>query len=666
MPSAADFPVTAATSAPTDAAEREQRLRDWRDDRLQRDPKVSALSDWDIRRLAESGAFTADEIRAESARLNAAALVRDHADDIAAALAARDAAHSSDVVSSQVISPETAATASDRDTGPWLPTGSFVPHQFNSPLDPRAVLPGIQIDDEDGALRLQWRPAEHLPGTVIYRVIEDTREWPRGTPDDAHTLGVTSATDITTTRIRPQGAVTYLAVWAYTGADEAAARAAEGEVIAQGEIIWPATGVSLVVTDRDTVVGRVEAPPGVRLVVQRFQADEPVHNDPSRALTSAVVESSGFHDRSPKLAVDLTYAVFVEAVLPDGQTRVSDRYVSADTRVDPAPVWIELDVRESATAPGAWDVHWADPGFGSVEVYLSDEPLPPGLSDGPRSRSTLERSRLLPEHRLPNYIARTQDGCLLQECYLKPDWTRSYFTVVHVVSDEQVQVGATVGKVMPAAPRDVRLVERVDSKILTFDWPRGVSLVEVHQGLIGHPPVSFDDARDLIGTMDSVQNYLRRGGLQITRPLPAIGCALHVVGVIYEQGQAVRSAPTTIEYPGLCRVQYRIVAGRADGVVPSEQFPADQARFEIFADNDLQELALCAVANPNRLPLHPGDGTHLADAVIAVAAKTEVVPFVLSLKQSSAHVRVFVSDRALAGKVALLDPPLPSMWVPVV
>lgn len=652
--------------APSRVDERASRLSQWREDKVRQDSQVEALSRWDINTLAESGATTPEELREVAPRLNAAVVVEQYADAISKVLTATDAGGSGVGAGVAAAAPalrEGSVGGSDDGSveGPWIGDGWFAPTDYSQIVSDDVVLPGLECSVEGGRTRLRW------PGTsdgasevVVYRVVESPDGWVRVAPEDGSLVGVTTQTEVSTEHLGARGAVSYLTVWANLGSDEQSARGAQGRVVAQGEILWPVSDLELRVTPADTVVGTVTAAPGTKLRVVRFEPGERITSNPSHVPSDLSVADSAFTDRRPPRATDLTYAVYSEVVLPNGQPRTSESYASATVRVDAAPQPVQLHVSGNQDTPGTWDLAWVPPDFGEVEVYLTDEPVPPGLGDGVLSREALERNGLTSANQLPNFTVTEGERVVLKECHVDQDWVRCYFTAVHVVGDRQLRVGPSVSQVRPAPPRHVQLSERVDSQILTFDWPRGVSMVEVHSG--SRKQTAFDEtsARDIIATIDSPDTYLRLGGLLLTN-LPAIGCTLHLVGVIYDGGRAIRSAPATVDYPGLVRLRYHVRPARADGAPVTPTAPADRLQVLLRSDADLPQVHVALVANDRRLPLFPGDGAHLGAELVSLAAGKAATVFELPLGTSPAFVRLFVIDKAQADRVAVIDPQLSQM-----
>ena len=601
--------------------ERASTLSRWRETVVRQDSQVEALSRWDINTLAESGASSPDEVRAVAPRLNAAVVVEQYADSISAVLSAMNgAAGAPSAVGGSGAGAAAAPSIDAPVEGPWIADGWFAPTDYSEIVSDDAVLPGVECSVEDGRTKLRWpRAFDETSEAVVYRVVESPDGWARVAPEDGRLVGVTTAAEVSTERLTPRGAVSYLTVWANRGGDEQSARGAQGRVIAQGEILWPVSDLKLTVTPANTVVGTVSAAPGTRLRVVRFEPGERITSDPSHAPSDLSIADSAFTDRQPPRGIDLTYAVYSEVVLPNGQPRTSESFASAAVRVDAAPLPVQLHVSGNQDTPDTWDLSWAPPAFGEVEVYLTEEPVPPGLGDGVLSREALERNGLTVASQLPKYTVTDGDRVVLKECHVDQDWVRCYFTAVHVVGDRQMRVGPSVSQVRPTPPRDVRLSERVDSKILTFDWPRGVSMVEVHQASRNQATFDETSARDIIATIDSPDTYLRLGGLLLTT-LPAIGCTLHLVGVIYDGGRAIRSAPATIDYPGLVRLAYHLRPARADGAPVTPTAAADRLRLLLRSDADLPQVHVAVVANTRRLPLFPGDGEHLGAEMVPLAA----------------------------------------------
>ncbi|MDD0859584.1 hypothetical protein NHF46_21500 [Arthrobacter alpinus] len=75
------------------------------------------------------------------------------------------------------------------------------------------------------------------------------------------------------------------------------------------------------------------------------------------------------------------------------------------------------------------------------------------------------------------------------------EWTRTYFTPVTVL-DGRAHVGPSSVSTRPTRIRNAKVVERVDSQILTFEWPEGADAVMVYTGATGHgPDAAMGDSR---------------------------------------------------------------------------------------------------------------------------------------------------------------------------
>ncbi|MCY4671660.1 MAG: hypothetical protein OXC29_27210, partial [Rhodococcus sp.] len=189
-------------------------------------------------------------------------------------------------------------------------------------------------------------------------------------------------------------------------------------------------------------------------------------------------------------------------------------------------------------------------------------------------------------------------NCVMAEVSWPRGWTRAYFTPVTTL-DNAVQVGKTVTATRPlGAVRHLRLVERCAEQLLTFAWPEGAAAIEVHVSSRG-----MDSASALAqpaGHEISRSRYERDGGLHFPSQLPANGCSVHVVPVSYTAGNKVLGAPSVVDYPGLLRVQYDIIARSAGLVLDIALAPERDTH---------GSPPFILVYNANRLPLSSMDGT---------------------------------------------------------
>lgn len=633
------------------------RLMQWRGEH--RDPAVAGIGDQDLARLASSGAATEPEVRMIVARLSSQAVVTQYTGQIAAALGGGVAPAEPPAPEPEPEpepAPEPAATQVDpRAPFAWEKAPSFAPFAWaDGPAEPFGHLSAEQ--DGEGVL-LAWTPAPTRAAVTLYRVVESASSWPSGAPELGASVGITRATSGTVT-LHPTGPVTYLAVWVNQGDSLLSAAHAQPRLVGVAQIVWPPTELSVQVTANRTVAALLTAPEGSRVEVQRFPKGANVSYDINRELDRDYVSSTGFRDLTPPMGSDLVYAAFCVAELADGRSVVSTP-ITAVAHVVPEVQQLTVQVARSSSTPGAYDLTWLPPSNGKVYLYATPEHPPHGLENEPRTAEIIEGQGLTPEFRI-NYPPIDLGGLMTIKDYsVDPSWVRVHFVAVHWVSDESVWVGPAVSMVTPHAPSHAEIVERVDSEIITFAWPEGVTVVQAYQGPTGE---SLDPAGSEPIAQLTDDEYVRMGGMRITRTLPSQGCAVHLFGVVYLDGRPVYSEPTSLDYPGITRLRYGVVPYGYDGNPAGNAQPAS---YRLFAevDDQLHDTSLVIVGRRDRLPLHPTDGQHLQQVNVSLVAGQRSMIAELSFGGAPAFIRAFVQDEAVAGSVAVLDPPIHELEV---
>lgn len=506
-----------------------------------------------------------------------------------------------------------------------------------------------ELDGDD--VRLAWIPAPAGPTVTLYRIVESSSTWPSGAPEVGGLVGVTTATS-GTLRLRGSGPVTYLAVWANQGSSVLDASHSQPVLIGVSQIVWPPRELSAQVTPNRTVAAVLSAPSGSRVEVQRFPEGVTIAYDINREIDRALVGPTGFRDLNPPMGEGIVYAAFCVAELADGSSSVSVP-ATVEVSVTPEVQQVAVQVRRSAT-PGAYDISWLPPSHGRVVLYATPERPQVGLENEPRTAEIIETNGLTEEFRI-SYPPVDLGGIMtITDFAVDPGWVRAHFVAVHWVSDDSVWVGPTVPMVTPRAPGYAQLIERVDAQVITFAWPKGVSVVQAYQGPRGQQidPVGSEPIAQL-----TAEEYEQLGGMRITRTLPSNGCAVHLFGVVYLDGQPMYSAAASLDYEGITRLRYQVLPYGADGnpVGPGQQ----PVTYRIYAevDDDLHDTPLAVVGQQRRLPLHPQDGPLLAQQVVSLRAGQPTYVAELPAGQTPVFIRLFVYlPPAETGAVAILDP----------
>lgn len=535
--------------------------------------------------------------------------------------------------------------------------GIFAPYdlaaQFTSEVEPAWGKIVVTARD-DRRIHVSWLKEQGVAAEVLYRLVTDDDAWPTISPDaqfGARLLAVTRSTDVLVS-VAPERPVTYFAVWINEGHDEAAARRAQPRVVARGQIVWPVRGLRAASTPGGYVAGQFTEPgDGVEVEVQRSAAGRSASYEPGRALPPGSVTQRGFMDADPVKGVMVTYAAYVVATLPDGSTEVSESS-SVEAMLEVDALSLELTVTPSADTVGAYDLSWIRPGFGRVGIYLLNQQPPKGIADDTRSIEVIERAGFLERYELPYPTQDEGPYTLIKKCHIDPRWTRGYFAAVHVVSPESVGVGPTVSVVNPRAPEHVMLIERVDTQILTFAWPEGMTMVELHQGPRGQ--IEVDPSASSVIESLTYQQYRKMGGLHLKRPLPPNGCSLHLFGVVYDAAVPQRSTAASLDYAGITRVRYQVVPVLAPGAVAGS--PPVRYHVEITTDDVVQEVFFALVHNRDRLPLFPGDGHTVHEQQVSLTKDQGALFADLPVGRVSGFLRLMVTSADSISRVAVLDP----------
>ncbi|HQZ86725.1 MAG TPA: hypothetical protein PLB21_14010, partial [Actinomycetota bacterium] len=567
------------------------------------------------------------------------------------------------------------ATPESKDEPDWLATpGTFASIDWDNAFgaEPSRAVARMLTRTDDAGTSLSWQDPVDLGRTRLFRVVQSPDSWPTTSPDSGQSVGVTTKSSVTAA-LSPTSAVTYLALWCHAGPDEVTARLTPPVLVATGHVVWPPRALALAVTPVNTVVARFKKPEGAEIQVQRFAAGTAPSFDMSAALDASVLTGDGFVDPKPPVG-RVTYAVYASTRLQDGSQEWSEPVVGMVTiRVRPQSV--PITVRASVVNPGTYDIQWPTPEHGAVEIYLTPSALPAGLSDEPRTLEIVQGQGLTPERHLPYPSLAMGDTTLMQGVAIPQDWARAHFVATHVLDDDLVGVGPTVGLVLPRPPRSLQLIERVDTQIIAFAWPgsetgdmRDVGddvIVEVHQGP-RHSAVLDVERSQAIVTMTREQYYLL-GGIHLTQTLPPNGCSLHLYGVIYEAGRPRRSEAAVLDYPGITRVAYDVVAVRADGrpvTSPDEEVAA--LAVTVVSNEVLDEGHFVVVQHPQRLPLSPQEpgARELLSEVQPLTPNVTLTLGHLRPGPSLGFLRLFYSppDRDETARVAVIDPSVQHLW----
>lgn len=663
-------------SQPITERERFELLLRWRDQHTS--STVMGIPDADLGRLASAPIRSAKDLEFSTALIGSGPAIWEYRDEVLPLLGADEQEPSTQAETipdepSPASQPPAPQPVSEPEPEPepepelpdptkpfeWVQTLRFGNFDWsNSGKAPVGHMVAFHVDD---ALQLEWSPAPEQAKVTLYRIVQSSESWPVGSPDLGAQVGVTTAT-AGSVHIPANGQVTYLAVWAYQGNSVFDASQSQPVLVGKSDVVWPASQLDLSVTPDKMVAASWKAPEGSKVEVQRFPDGVPIAYDPSRLLASDAVQTGGFLDREAPQGVPLVYAVFCVAELAEGGSSISAP-VTASVEVTPDAEQITLNVRQSESTPGAYDLTWQPPRNGRVVLYATKERPEQGLEKEPRTAGVLEQAGLTSQNRIVYPVNDLGGIHQIKGFVVDNTWVRTHFVAVHWIHDELVWSSAPVTMVTPRAPQWAEVIERVDAQVLTFPWPEGVSIVQAFQAPRGIEldPKTNDPTAQLIK-----EEYDRVGGMRITRTLPSNGCSLHIFGVLYLDGLPIHSRPITVDYPGITRLRYEF-----EPILPNQQ-PAppgmQPAAYRLYCsvDDELHDVPLALVGNSEHLPLEPGDGVMLKEAHVSLPSEQRVFVGDLPLGSRGMYVRLFINKSASeTDTVAVLDPDVQTlrMWV---
>lgn len=486
--------------------------------------------------------------------------------------------------------------------------GSFDSNMFAAyDFMPSEVTPGAikHTRTQDGSQRYAWEPSTE-PGEVkIYRLISGDEMAPY-TPDQADIIAMT--TEASVVDARPfSTAVRYVQVWCNSGRDEAEALNSQPVLHAMVEVVGEVPAVDIR-EDSGRIIGQWTALPGtVKVQIFRIPVAKMAFagSDPAYRILAGGTNLGGFVDADAERGASYIYKVYTEAPVHNGILLSAPAVVQMNVSAVLMPVE-DLAVTVKAEEDNDTvlvDLKWSTPPGGRVDIYRTATRPPAGIELKPIEEAILEQGGLRPEFRLAHPIEPLDGTAAMLNVPWPAEWTRTYFTPVTVL-DGRAHVGQSTVSTRPTRIRNAKVVERVDTQILTFEWPDGADAVMVYSGVPGQGAEAA-----LGGTPQEITKagYDQRGGLYFSGLLPAEGCDLHLVPVSFEAGSRVNGAVTTINYPWIMRVAYKVSPRKS-------RFTGKLTGFSVMVQSYTPNVALpgfVLVYNPERLPLTAGDGMPL-------------------------------------------------------
>lgn len=457
----------------------------------------------------------------------------------------------------------------------------------------------ITIKTTDDGVRLAFEPFTGQRGKlVLYRVVSGD-DFDPYKPEAGDLVGVTTALEVYDNRYLA-AAVRHYQVWCHVGVDHEGARRSQPFLLARGQEISPVDDFAISEED-GRVIGQWKVYSGTRAVrVFRVPLDGSGSrpDDPRNQICVDQPNLTGFVDDTVARGSRYLYRVVAEVSVAGASRWSRPKQHDVLVSVVLTPV---TDLMASLAGDGArMELTWSTPPVGTVRVYRSPSPPPPGMDGSEMPEASLQVQGFTEEARIKDPVTAAERGSRITGVPWPAAWDRVYLTPVTVLGG-QARIGVTQVHTRPLPPvTDPELIERYDTEIVTFGWPRGAASVLAYVGSTTLSPEEICTRNMPVAELSESQ-YRRDGGLYFARRLEPKGCTVCLVPVNYSRGEQVRGEITVLNYPGLHRMRYKLIPRE----VPGRHIRQLVLRSELDID---APIALVMRNRIDRLPLSADDG----------------------------------------------------------
>lgn len=421
----------------------------------------------------------------------------------------------------------------------------------------------LDVDGDQHGLLLSWPPYEAPEAQVVFfRVAGDAKGQP---PNSNGAALVTSARecswhDLDGTEDAP---FRFVQVWSHRGESTQEAMSSEPVLHAAATVVPPPSQATLTPGDR-RVTGSWNQRAGMAVQVSWRRGSS--GNSPYQPLASSCVAESGFTHSPAPSGQRLEYKITALAEVPENGVRHPVESLPLTRFVDlEARVAAVSDLAGTPAENDTFDLHWTGPPEGTVEIYWSSEE-PTGiarLESVPQDQLTTEDSGGL---RLDQRLAPPVSDVGSQTSMLNVPWPAAAAGASRLYLIPVVKVGNLYSPGRPwvmvrKPPRveHLRLLDRVDTKLLIFAWPSGAEFVEVYKQA-QNEVFAAESGNRLHGVNDfTEQDYIKRGGLVLgSGQLGIHPQKLQVVSAVRHSGMVYRSDPASVQYRGMHTIEYQL------------------------------------------------------------------------------------------------------------
>ncbi|WIM67613.1 hypothetical protein QP027_11085 [Corynebacterium breve] len=492
-----------------------------------------------------------------------------------------------------------------------LNASDFVGYTFSQPelndtsgLTAERELPQIEADTSEvsesvatpadsshrGTVLLTW-PKKSFPqeNYTLFRVIASDYEMHPLSPESGEQLVVTQGRAFRDKNLG-ESAMRHYAVWAHSAP---LASGLTGVLMSQpvlvGEqvVVFPPENVQIT-ESAGTIQGSwelLDGHTGVTIYAKPENRHKPLIN-PENALSSGIDRQGFVYDiKDPGHPIEFQIFGKVEFRGTTVREEIGSPVVKIQTRAEVEQVKL---ITYEITGENQDEILlvWEAPSNGKVMTCLSATPPGPELHLQMVDKRWIDADEAIKSGTKTFEEVTTPRETVIQN--LKwPEYHEVYITLVNIIGDS---AWATKPAVLQRV-EDItqhRLIERVNSQLITFDWPQGAAFVTIERDGQGPQQLMRED-------------YQRQGGVRLKLTHTGEKDIKFTPTAIYE-GKVTRAQnPRVISYPGLKRYSYFITYRNGTWHLYIWRIG--------FEDRNPPEFRL--VHNQKRFPLFPGDGQPL-------------------------------------------------------
>ena len=464
------------------------------------------------------------------------------------------------------------------------------------------IIPENLYNTEDGSdtpptMLIYWDPID-VPDdqVVLYLLVGDDFEQ-EPSPENGHELVVTRGTAFRET-INEDAGMRHYMVWAYVTPEDALLDLLKVQPVFVGESAIALPPSDLKVVESDGVVTGTWTPKRGHanvMVYVRQSSDRRPLDSPENRLRDKV-DARGFSYTVPVRGVTYDFQLFPEIVFRGNTMRgvggeVRQLTISANIQQIEL-LEASLMVREEGTRGSGNDtilLSYIHPPTGEVKIYLTKTEPAPDLIGQEVDSSYLDDDDALGNTEWSKSYEGDPGEEMIKELSWPAGWSQVYCVPVNVVGEKSM-VGEPKQIRRVESIKDFDLIQRVDSQLITFDWPSGAQMVEVRQEQKPMLELTEDD-------------YRRQGGIRLHLN-PLHDKVTLLPKAIHEGRYTKADHATSKDYPGLKLYAYKIEVPQepGEGVLPKLWI----WREDLEDRNQAPRFSL--VYRSDRLPLYNEDG----------------------------------------------------------